>query len=173
MRASGSRSPAARRGRKQRGEIASPKPVAPAASPAEVKERAAPLPLHDLDFDAAVPPAADAAVDTWGDADHDRTAAGRLDLGVVLLRGVETLGFDGWATEIVEPFCCAICLEMHTRLHPACTKPGPALRRAFDAGWVEPAFDDGEWRAVLTAAGLEAFAPKRGTARNAAWSRVP
>lgn len=172
MRASGSRSPAARRGRK-RGEIASPKPVAPAASPAEVKEHAAPLPRHDLDFDAAVPPAADDAVDTWCEPDLDKAGDRRPDLGVVLLRGVETLGFDGFATEIVEPFCCAICLEMNTRLHPACAKPGPMLRRAYDLGWVEPAHDDGEWRAVLTAQGLEAFAPKRGNGRDTPWSRVP
>lgn len=172
MRASGSRSPAARKGRK-RAEIASPKPVAPAASPAEVKESSAPLPRHDLDFDAAVPPAADAAVDTWSDAEVETTAARRAALGVVLLRGVQTLGFDGWATEIVEPFCCSMCLEMHTRLHPACAKPGRMLRRAYDLGWVEPAHDDGDWRAVLTAAGLEAFAPKRGRGRDAPWSRVP
>lgn len=168
MHANGKRKSAGRKARAAR--TTSPKPTRPAASPADVKESAAPLPRHDLDFEAPVPPAADEAVDTWGEADE----GGRASMaGVVHLRGLPTLGYDGWATEIVGPFCCPTCLEMRTRLHPDCAKPSPVMRRAYDRGWLEPARGDGEWRAVLTAVGVEALAPGRGSAREAAWSGVP
>lgn len=76
--------------------------------------------------------------------------------GLVCYFGVETLGFEGEATTITEGGGCPACLAAGEAGHQECHVT-PALARLFARGEVEPLRRDGEWIAVLTPAGVEAF----------------
>lgn len=76
--------------------------------------------------------------------------------GLVCYFGVETLGFEGEATTITEGAGCPACLAAGVASHPEC-QVTPALARLFARGEVEALRRDGEWIAVLTPGGVQAF----------------
>ena len=80
----------------------------------------------------------------------------RRRLGIVCFLGVETLGFQGEATQILSPAGCGACLEAGVPSHPECATEEPVVR-LYGQGLVRPIFRDGEWHAELTDAGVEAF----------------
>jgi len=82
----------------------------------------------------------------------------RRRLGIVVVYGVETLGVDGYETQIITESCCQHCVgERNPALvHRGCT-PHPGLARWLERGWIYFVRRDGEWRPQLTETGLEAL----------------
>lgn len=76
--------------------------------------------------------------------------------GVVCFLELETMGFDGPATVIIEPGGCASCLEAGGSEHEGCEASPPACA-AFAKGLILPRRVDGEWRLELTEEGVAKF----------------
>ncbi len=90
---------------------------------------------------------------------QEKGRASRRSAGLVNLRGIETLGWAGPATEVVTRWCCHRCAEAGEVLpgHEDC-QWSPAAAQLVAEGVLVARKLDGEWRLVLTDLGVVTLA---------------